>query len=371
MTLPIVGIVGATGTVGTALAEQLHASGRVRPVLGGRDRGKLDVLARRLGAQTQLVEVESARSLAEFCGACPIVVNCAGPWSSVGERVALASLATGSHYVDVSAQAFQFVAVQREDLATRGLRFIAAAGSVPGLSGLLPRYVAESAPGRLGSLRVFLGGFERFSPAAAADFLGGMGPDHGAPFAALRDGRVVQRTLDRIDGLDLPYLGQGIAYPYLSRELVAVALRLGIRRLEAFHVFPGHHTVAALSTLGHARPSETTSPAAIRALIEAADLDMAGKRPVQLLLLDGESTDVRGETRQLRLFVKADDGYALTATMAQCAVDAILAGGVPEGLHDAATVLNVDDVIARLDRIATISLAHVQPGASFVEEGTV
>lgn len=125
-------VYGATGTTGTLIAQELLARGmRVR--IAGRDRGRLDALARQLGGHVEVraASVHEPHELADAFAGARAVVSCAGPFLLVGEPVLRAALDAGAHYLDTTGeQAFMREMVERHDSHTRK----AGLAAVPGFA---------------------------------------------------------------------------------------------------------------------------------------------------------------------------------------------------------------------------------------------
>lgn len=96
---PIV-VYGATGLIGGRVCAALDAAD-VPFVAAGRRRVALEKLAGLVGATDwRVAELEHEALAGAFHGA-QVVVNCAGPLAEIGDRVLVAALAAGAHYVDL------------------------------------------------------------------------------------------------------------------------------------------------------------------------------------------------------------------------------------------------------------------------------
>jgi short subunit dehydrogenase-like uncharacterized protein len=113
----------------------------------GRDEAKLNALAASVrGTPTVLpTDIMNDEALLRACAGCQIVVNCGAPSSVILDRVAVAALKNGSHYVDPGGEShvFDLLATRREEIAKKGLTFTIGAGYVPGLAEMLMRAVYE------------------------------------------------------------------------------------------------------------------------------------------------------------------------------------------------------------------------------------
>ncbi|GIG40586.1 saccharopine dehydrogenase NADP-binding domain-containing protein [Cellulomonas phragmiteti] len=338
--LPLVGVVGASGAVGSAAARALHASGEVRLRLGGRRPEPLDDLARELGgdAQVATADVRDAASLAVFSAGCDVVLGCAGPSYALGDRVARAALAAGADHVDVTGDEAVRTALAGDPLPARR-RVVVSAGLLPGLSALLPRWLA--ARHGLHALRAYAGGLERCTPAAAGDLLlslpgaGDAAAVFGTPGAAWRAGRVEPRALRSRDGHVAPHFDEpGFVQPFLTREAQRLAPDLGVTDLEWYAVHVGRRVREVLTAAAGAPVADLETTA--HTLRRAADLDLAGRSPWYLLVL--EATDADGGRRTLVL--RTPDSYRLTGHVAAWTTREVLGGRVPTGVHHAADVLD-------------------------------
>ena len=293
------------------------------------------------------VDLDRPDRLARFCAGCAVVLNCAGPSYRVRGRVAEAAVAAGADYVDVAGDEPAYADLSGSDLAARGRRAVLSAGMLPGLSGLLPGWLAERHPdgARGGRLTVWSGGLERCSRTVAADLvlsLGGTGTGgaadgpraYGEPLAAWRSGRRESRALRPRDDAELPFFPGPVALrPYLSGEAERLARALRLDRLDWFNVFPGRRVRDVLAAVGGSgRPLDEAADR----LARACQVDLAGRRPYYRMVFALRSAAGATATATLG----AADSCRLTAAVGALAVTESLAGRVPPGLHFAAEVLD-------------------------------
>ncbi|GGL51484.1 saccharopine dehydrogenase NADP-binding domain-containing protein [Planomonospora parontospora] len=342
-----VGVIGCCGAVGRALVRRLPGPLR----LGGRDPDRVRRTARP-GDEAVAVDIAQAARLAGFCAGCDVVVNCAGPSARIQDTVARAALEAGAHYVDVAGDRLDHA---RLTALARGRAAVLAAGMMPGLSALLPRALARGA-GRPVRLVARVGGLDRFTRAAALDYVASLAGDYAVPLAAWRGHQVIRGALRPAERVALPHFpGRVSAYPYLSRETERLARALGLAEVEWWGVFDGERTLRALSAPGDRDPERIAEELEL-----AARLDGLGRRPYFRLVFD-----LDGRV----LVVGAADGYELTAALAATAVREVAAGRVPPGAHDAADVLDPDGVLRDLrdDPAAEVR----EPSGEPVEEGVL
>ena len=99
---------GATGYIGGLTAQAMIANG-ARPILAGRDHGRLTALADRLShtgvrLQTAVAGSEEPAPLRELLGAGDVLVSTAGPFLKVGRSAVQAAVDAGAIYLDSSGE---------------------------------------------------------------------------------------------------------------------------------------------------------------------------------------------------------------------------------------------------------------------------
>src|ERR1043165_235173 len=100
---------GATGYIGGLTARAMITRG-ARPVLAGRDQGRLSALAARLSQAGHETELETAVADAEpgplrdLIGPGDVLVSTAGPFVKVGRPAVEAAVDAGAVYLDSSGE---------------------------------------------------------------------------------------------------------------------------------------------------------------------------------------------------------------------------------------------------------------------------
>jgi short subunit dehydrogenase-like uncharacterized protein len=94
---------GATGYTGSQIAQQLEQSG-VPYRLAGRSAQKLAALAQTLPSSppTIVADVSQPKTLTALVKETRVLINCAGPFTDLGEPVAHHAAAAGVHYLDIT-----------------------------------------------------------------------------------------------------------------------------------------------------------------------------------------------------------------------------------------------------------------------------
>jgi hypothetical protein len=356
--LPVVGIVGAYGAVGRTVSRLLAQWGKCRLRLGGRNP---DAVRRALGnaigtaADVLAVDLLDDTSLERFCRGCGVVVQCAGPSYVYLDRVARAAFAAGADSVDPGGDLP--VHARLADVDFRGNRRTAllTAGMMPGLSGLLMRWLAQAQCGSARRLIGYVGGRGHLTEAGAADYLLSLVDTTHDTLTAWRGGTRLCRALAPLKDADLPFFPKGVtAVPFLSAEAERVARSLALDDVSWYTVYEGEQMLATLRRMPKSFTDTSALMTAAAELSRAADLDLCGRTPYQqfVLRIDGDlSAGPVGRT----LVLRAADAQALTGAVTALAVDALLEGALPPGLHFAADVLSCETV-DRLRQTSAVTL---------------
>ena len=100
-----IAVYGATGYTGKLVVREAVRRG-LEVVLAGRSAERLRRVAHdlELQAPVRTAAVDDRDALRHAFGDCAAVINCAGPFSRLGEPVVRAAVETGTHYVDTSGE---------------------------------------------------------------------------------------------------------------------------------------------------------------------------------------------------------------------------------------------------------------------------
>lgn len=376
----VVGVLGASGMVGQGATVQLRRLGADRLRLGAR---RPDALRRLVGGRLDghgevlPADATDPESLAAFCTGCDIVINCAGPTYQLKETVAAAAVAAGAHCVDVAGDDPAHERMVARGLAGTDRAVVFSAGVLPGLSSIVPRWMARAFE-RPETLTAHVGGREPCSPVVAADMLlslrtgGADGAAFGEALAAWRAGRRRSRVLRATERNRVPgFPGLVAATPFLSAETERLARALALTDVDWFNVHPGsavraemlrlpHYLAEAAGPAGAVDPTSTTAGTGagesfgVR-LARAAELDLAGRSPFYAMAFAMTGRAAGGPAGRTVL-LRTPSSYHLTGLVGALAAQHVLAGDVPPGLHFAADVLDPELIVDGL-RAASASLA--------------
>lgn len=152
-------IYGASGYTGTLASE--HAASRgLRPILAGRDSGKVRAVARRLGLPWRAFPLAEVAALNKGLEGVSAVLHAAGPFSATSKPMADACLAARVHYVDVTGEidVFEALAARDDEARAAGITLLPGAGFDVVPSDCLAAHVAARMPAAT-RLKISIGGF--------------------------------------------------------------------------------------------------------------------------------------------------------------------------------------------------------------------
>lgn len=109
--LPSWMIYGANGYTGDMIAREAVRLG-YRPILAGRRREKVEILARTLGLESRTFSLDNPLEVINQLKGCMLVLNCAGPFSVTALPLMYACLQTRTHYLDITGEIDVFEAAQ-------------------------------------------------------------------------------------------------------------------------------------------------------------------------------------------------------------------------------------------------------------------
>ncbi|ROO59767.1 saccharopine dehydrogenase-like protein [Micromonospora sp. Llam0] len=345
----MIGVLGASGSVGQGAVEHLYRLG-VGPLrLGARSGDPLRRVAAGLpGADVETVEVDvrDPVALASFCAGTLVVVNCAGPTYELKETVAAAALAASAHCVDVAGDDPVYEALTGTGAPEHDRTVLLSAGTLPGLSSLLPRWLAATEFDDVDTLTAWVGGVEHCSPVVAVDMMlslrsgGAAGAAYGEANAAWRGGAVRSRALRPAEDATVPQFAGSVAVqPFLSAETRRLARTMRLRDVDWLNVYPGPQVRTLLAALPAAASVGADEADLARRMIRAADLDLAGRSPYYQMVFTMGGT--RGGVPAERTAVlRVDSSYRLTGLVGALAAVAVLGGDVAPGVYFAADVLD-------------------------------
>ena len=209
-------IYGAYGYSGRLIAEYAKTKG-LTPVLAGRNADETRKLADALGLESRSFSLDDPRAMVDALRDIDAVVHCAGPFSATSAPMIDACIAAGTHYFDITGEAFVFEHAHSDAVSNAATR--ADVIVCPGVgfdvvpTDCVARALAEAVPGAT-SLELAFAGSSRFSPGTAKTMVEGMGMGTwGRRGGELARTGVLSRDIDFGDG---PRLAMSISWGDIS-----------------------------------------------------------------------------------------------------------------------------------------------------------
>ncbi len=332
-------IYGAYGYTGRLVAELAIESG-LRPVLAGRDEGKLKPLSDRLGLEARCVALEDPDALDSALRDVALVAHCAGPFSRTALPMAQACLRTGAHYLDITGEisVFETLAALDAQANDAGVMLLPGAGLDVVPSDCLAVHLAGRLPGA-----------ERLTLALHSSG----NPSHGTALTMLeylpQGGRVREDGFLRTVPLghkrmEVDFGGErhtAVCIPW--GDVSSAFYSTGIGNIEVYMSAPAglRATIRALRALSGLMASARVQ-AILRRIVPAGG-PSAEARATGYCLLWGAVEDGEGNREEARL--RTPDGYSFTAGSVVSIARKVLAGAAPAGFQTPAKAYGADSVL--------------------------
>lgn len=251
-----VGILGCGGLIGRAACRRLLDRGM--KVTGGQ-RHNISFESHDDLFRWKYTDIYDDKSLAAFCDANDIILNCAGPSYRIKGRVAEAAAASGDIYVDLADLVMTDPDI-RGSLPEDGT-YVIGTGYVPGASGIFLNTAAADFD-HIDKVQGFQAGRQRYSATAFEDILMSSLSDAGFPDSYYENGKIVRDVNEYGEKKLLPAMPEAVYIkPYLTRELRDCAEKANIKELHWYNALPDKkmkdmifdaYRQAAISDAGHA-----------------------------------------------------------------------------------------------------------------------
>jgi short subunit dehydrogenase-like uncharacterized protein len=314
---------GATGYTG-ALTARVAAQRGLRPILAGRNPAKVKALADGLGLPWRAFALEDQPALDQALRETGVVLHCAGPYSQTYRPMVDACLRTGAHYLDITGEMLEHVALAERDAAARaaGVMLLPSVGFDVVPSDCLALHLKQRLPSATHLVLAFSssGGSSRGTARSAADTVDrpGMIRRDGilTPVPAAWRTRAIDFGAGPVSCVTIPWGDVATAYrstgiPNIETYIALPALgRLALKSAGIFRGAWGKRILMRLVALLPEGPSEV-------------------QRAAGYSLLWGEVTDGAGGRAASRM--RTPHAYTLTAEAAVLAVARVLSGEIHPG----------------------------------------
>ncbi|MHB1134171.1 MAG: saccharopine dehydrogenase family protein [Chloroflexota bacterium] len=334
-------IYGANGyTARLIIAEALQRG--LSPLLAGRGRAPLDLIAQRTGLDYRVFTLEDAAARDAALAEVSVVLNCAGPFMRTARTLAGACLRAGVHYLDITGEWGVYEMLSRRTASARaaGVMLMPGVGFDVVPSDCLAAHLKRRLPSASELELAFTGGL-RVSRGTARTALA------GANYGGLvrRAGELCPEPLAaRVRRVDFGRGPEEVAsIPW--GDVASAYYSTGIPNITVYTGMGG----ASRSLLRLAsRYSGLLRSPLVRRLSEAwlrrlPPGPTAAERARGQSLLWGEVSDGQGRRAAARL--RTPEGYTLTARTALAVVEHVLRGEAPPGYQTPSLAYGADFIL--------------------------
>lgn len=304
----MIGIIGGYGNIGQWAATLLYENLQESIKIGGRSREKFDsfIKINKLPkAQYQYADIDDKKSIQEFASGCTSVLNCAGPTYDKSSGLGQIMRSMNIKYADVG-----YASKQQTDMENNQSNILCKAGAIPGLSGLLPRYLAMKFD-KVFSMEFYYQALGRFTKTAAEDYLKGIFINTKGEMPRKRE---CETRL-------LPLSSTAVnLYPYYDGESDYVRRKLSLDTGQWFMALEGECTKNFMNRMGALLTGNKGK--IIEELCNATYIDTLGRKDYAgfVIQMKGEKD---GKQKVKTLLLKGDSPEYLTGAVAASAVIAM------------------------------------------------
>jgi short subunit dehydrogenase-like uncharacterized protein len=344
-------IYGANGYTGELIAREAKARG-LQPILAGRNRDKVEALARELDLRSRVFDLDDTEAIARNLRDSALVLHCAGPFSATSAPMLEACLMAKAHYLDISGEISVFEHAQALHGRAQQQGIVICPGV--GFDVIPTDCVAAALKAALpDATRLALGFDSRsgFSPGTAKTSVEGLAQGG----RVRRDGKIVKVPLAfktrKIDFGDGEKLAMSIPWGDVSTAFYTT----GIPNIEVY--IPGSPGLVAnarranyIRWLLGLKPVQNLLKKRIGSSVKGPD---AGTRERMPTYVWGEAINAKGVTRTAR--IKTANGYSLTVTGSLAVVDYLLNNNPRGGSYTPAKLVG-DDLVTRLPGSGTMEI---------------
>ncbi|MDD1502752.1 saccharopine dehydrogenase NADP-binding domain-containing protein [Lysinibacillus sp. CNPSo 3705] len=341
-----IGIIGYNGAVGQAAVRYLKDKYPLR--CGSRSEHKEHSQLDKFMEYMQ-VDIYDQIALETFCAGCTIVLNCAGPSYSIIDRVAQAAIKAGAHYVDAFGADLLEKKFMQQELTNI---MILSAGSYPGLSGILPRLLAQEGFDQIDKISGYAGGEEVYSKGAAADIMLSSIYGFGTANAFYKDEKIV-RDIAQTEKINVTINGEEntvYAQSYLTNETILLAKKLHIKEAHWHNIYP-NKAVFSLLQQACIQLAMKNTPEHLHQIVDdlMEKLILYPVRQTWYTLVIEMIGKYKGQSIRRQAQLLCQNSFTISGIICALSVEAIIEGIVQENrVYWAYDILNPSNVMREL-----------------------
>ncbi len=283
----MIGILGAYGAVGIWATRFIRNNSDYRLRIGGRniEKAPSELRSEWSDAEWVKVDVSDKESVERFMDGCEIVLDCAK--LSESQTTQMDEIAENKK---VPILHLGIAGFRRKD---SGVAIAYGAGCIPGLSGLIPQYLAKKFD-HVNSLEFYYGGLGAFSYTAANDFIDSLHNSNNRTMVYWKNGEIlpfVPSSNDYSEDLK-SVISINKMFPFFDGEAEAVTRKMNLDEARFHMCLSGQRMIEIMNSARHQykqNPDET-----IKKLCTASKLDTFGikENTFYLCVMEGEKNGV-------------------------------------------------------------------------------
>ena len=220
-----IGILGYRGAVGQYVLNCLKDKYQIK--CGQRS----ESIKKEKGIKYVKVDILNKSELESFCRDCNVVINCAGPSYYLSKEIAKVVKERNIGYVDVfGIDVFETLKESKTSTIILG------AGSLPGLSGMIPAWMKNKMDSdNIEKIKIYAGGNEDITTAACVDYLLSIFRGFGKSDVYYSEGKVSRSKKESVILPEVfPY--NSMVFEYLTEEMMLSASKNKVQELHWYNV---------------------------------------------------------------------------------------------------------------------------------------
>ena len=220
-----IGILGYRGAVGQYVLNCLKDK---YPIKCGQ---RSESIKREKGIKYVKIDILNRNELESFCKNCNVIINCAGPSYYLSKGIAEVSKEKNIGYVDIfGVDIFKTLGESKNNTIILG------AGSLPGLSGMLPAWMKNKIDtDNIEKMKIYAGGNEEVTTVACVDYLLSIFRGFGKSDVYCSEGKVSKSTKESVI-LPEVFPSNSMGFEYLTEEMMLSASKNKIQELHWYNV---------------------------------------------------------------------------------------------------------------------------------------
>ncbi len=351
----MIGIIGGYGDIGLNAAKLLSTSLKEEIRIGGRNADTLpkDIKEEFKNTQWVQVDINNSESIKAFITGCRIIVNCTGQSGSASFSLAEYAKNIKSSYIDVGANEKLKTLKNISDEVS----IIYEAGSIPGLSRIVPGYLAKEFD-TVEEMEFYYAALGKFTPTSAKEYLEGLFDTRNKPMMEWKNGKAQPYAINIPVLKTLPFSKEELRlFPYFDKESELIAKGLNLKQGQWYMSTAGNQTIKVLEKARFNYLHNTSD--VIQNLCAAAQIDCQSREPYAGFVTQMKGL-FNGESTTKTLILKCDSPSQLTALAVASTVLAVSKGLFRSGVQALGESTEVKEYIKLMTELNKALILDIQ-----------